>query len=444
VGSDQAEGFWIDCLRRTYPELGVADLVARFIAPVRAMAAQHVQLHDVGSELVVAPIDLPGWLALSAVVLRDRNGVEPADLDELVVELSAQLAEGARRAPRRAQAVQRVPAGPPAASVETVVLPERWEETAGLVGSSQTIRDLVRRAARAARDRYPVLLIGESGVGKEVVARLIHELSESTGPFVAVNCAAIPEALFESELFGHVRGAFSGAHERRDGLFLEAQSGTLLLDEVSEIPLHEQAKILRVLQDGLVRRVGSSELQKVDVRAVATSNRNLEEALADGHLRRDLYYRLAVHEIVVPSLREHCTDIPELVAAFLDRWHRANPKRPLPEFSREALASIVTRSWPGNVRQLEHAIYRLASRQGGERVGAEDVAELARGSYREPEAATPVRPASGRTKLSDIERDTIARALAGTGGNKSAAARQLGITRKTLYRKIRRYGIELS
>ncbi len=442
ASSDGLEMLWTDCLRHTYPDLSIPDLAARFVEPLRALAAQHVPLCELARELTIAPVDIPGWQALSAVALKFLQGVQRPALDALALELSAQLAASAgppsRQEPAPAGSRQEVePAVEPAGG-----LPEKWQETAGLVGSSQTMQQLIRRAERAARDRYPVLLVGESGVGKEVVARLIHALSASRGRFVAVNCAAIPESLFESELFGHVRGAFSGAQEQRDGLFAEAKGGTLLLDEVSEIPLHQQAKILRVLQDGLIRRVGSSRYEKVDSRAIATSNRNLEEALADGHLRRDLYYRLAVHEIVVPPLREHRSDIPELVAAFLDRWRRSNPGHSLPTVSLQAMAALTTRSWKGNVRELEHSVYRLVSQYGGGNIEAGDVEEVLGDLPRDP--APAAKPAPARTRLVDLERDAVARALAAANGNKSAAARQLGITRKTLYRKIRRYRIELS
>ncbi len=445
TGSDRLEKCWIDCLRQIYPDLLITDLTARFIGPLRALIAERTSLQRLSEELALAPIDLPGWQVLSAVAIHGLRDVQREDVDSFVLGLSGQLEKSACPVlePGPAPLDNRSRSDVPAESLDSAgVLPERWEETAGLVGSSETMRDLIRKAARAALDRYSVLLVGESGVGKEVVAQLIHEFSDTGGPFVAVNCAAIPETLFESELFGHVRGAFSGAHEKRDGLFFEARRGTLLLDEITEIPLREQAKILRVLQDGLIRRVGSSHYEKVDFRAIATSNRNLEEALAKGFLRRDLYYRLAVHEIIVPPLREHRSDIPELVAAFLNRW-RCKQGRPLPTFSQQAMKVLVTGSWSGNVRELEHMVYRLASQYGGEEIKAGDI-DSARGTrLKDPPPDSTTRPA-GRNSLSDVERDTVARALAATDGNKSAAARRLGITRKTLYRKIRRYGIELS
>ena len=444
ASSDRVEKFWIDCLRRTYPDLLVPDLAGRFVEPLRALAAKRTPLGELTRELSFSPIDLPGWQELSAAALYALDGADRKSQDVFVLELSARLVESARVAVDSGLSPLDTRQELETGAESVTVLPERWQETAGLVGSSRIIRDLVGRAARAARDRYPVLLVGESGVGKEVVARLIHELSETRGRFVAVNCAAIPETLFESELFGHVRGAFSGALERRDGLFLEAEGGTLLLDEVSEIPLHEQAKILRVLQDGLIRRVGGSQLEKVDFRAIATSNRDLEQMLADGHLRRDLYYRLAVHEIAVPRLREHRADIPELVAVFLDRWRRSNPERPPPTFSPQAMAAMVTRNWPGNVRELEHAVYRLASWHGGENIEAAQVAALEQGAQPENRPTSPRAAAPGRTRLADVERDAVVRALAATNGNKAAAARRLGVTRKTLYRKIRRYGVELA
>ncbi|MGB6336913.1 MAG: sigma 54-interacting transcriptional regulator, partial [Thermoanaerobaculia bacterium] len=365
---ERVERLWTGSLQRLYPELQIADFSARFLRPWRRLGAERVPLPRLGQELSIPPVDLPGWHVLVAHICQVLSDADQETRDLVTLQLSREFLESARVSrpdrPRRLHLIS-----PSPRSTESYhLLPEHWTERGGLVGSGQAMQDIVRRSAEVARDRYPTLILGETGSGKDVVARLIHHLSTARGRFVAINCAALPEHLIESELFGYDRGAFTGASDRRAGLFAAADGGTLMLDEVSEIPLQHQAKILRVLQDGLVRRVGSSKYEAVDARIIATSNRDLEESLTEGRLRRDLYYRLAVHEIRVPSLRDHLEDIPELVAALLDRWHRVNPNLPMPVIDNGAVEKLSDYTWPGNVRQLEHTVYRLASRFSGRRI----------------------------------------------------------------------------
>jgi DNA-binding NtrC family response regulator len=274
-----------------------------------------------------------------------------------------------------------------------------------------------------------VLLLGESGSGKELVARAIHwNGPRRDGPFVPVNCAAIPETLLESELFGHEKGAFTGADRKRRGLFAEAHGGSLYLDEISEMPPLLQAKLLRALHDKVVRPVGGSEQVRFDFRVISATNRDLQTLVRDGKFREDLYYRLAVIPIRVPSLRERPEDIPLLTRHFLDRAAGALGK-PLEGFDDDAMAWIRDYRWPGNVRQLENIVERAATLARGATVTLADLrTEFA-----------PLEPAQGglRPSLDDMERQYIQRVLAEAGGDKAAAARILGVSVRTLQRKVK-------
>ena len=443
IGSPESvEKRWIGCLRAIYPEMTLVEITSRFVSPWRVLLADHVALQGLSRHLTIAAPDLPGWQALP-VALREGATTRSPDLDALWLGLAATL-NGCVGTKWRPPAGTPPESDPPSASglASTGSSNTDWHETSGMVGSSPVMLELAQRCSVAGRDDYPALILGETGVGKEVAARLIHHFSDSPGRFVALNCAALPEPLIESELFGHVRGAFTGARGQRDGLFHEAEKGTLLLDEISEIPTHQQAKVLRALQDGLVRRVGSSKHEHIDVRVVGTSNRDLRDLLDRGSLRRDLYYRLAVHEIVVPPLREHLEDVPELTAAFLARWRLRHPSVPLPVVSPQGLQALRQYRWPGNVRELEHIVYRLASSHPGESVGAQEVNEaLGRQPEESQRSSTPPRDLLN-LRLDDTERSAVEKALRLTDGNKSAAARLLGVSRKTIYNKIRRYGLD--
>jgi transcriptional regulator with PAS, ATPase and Fis domain len=278
------------------------------------------------------------------------------------------------------------------------------------------------------------LITGESGTGKELVAKAIHYNSERRdAPFVPVNCAAIPEALLESELFGHMKGAFTDAKNDKRGLFEEAQKGTLFLDEISELPTLLQAKLLRAIQEREIRRVGSTKAVAVDVRIIAATNLLLAEEVKTKRFREDLYYRLNVIEIRLPSLRERREDIPLLVETFLRRSAEASHKE-LRGMSESALALLMDYGWPGNVRELENVIERAVTLARGEKIVPEDLPAAIQGARGDrkviDEAAERILP------LQEVEKEYILRILEKTGGNKYQAAQTLGIDRKTLYRKL--------
>ncbi len=301
--------------------------------------------------------------------------------------------------------------------------------------ASRAMTDLVRLVERIAGSDAPVLITGESGTGKEVIADLIHALSpRASGPFVKVNCAALPRELIESELFGAVKGAYTGAHADRDGLFREAARGTILLDEISEMPLDTQAKLLRVLQERSFRPVGAKTSLSADCRVLAATNRPVEEAIREGKLREDVYYRISAVTLHLPPLRERREDILPLAQAFLKRF-AAQSGRTISGFSDEALSALQTYDWPGNVRQLENEIQRAVLMCD---TGVIQQADLS--ISRDPSTNTNGEPL---TVLENVERDAIRQALARANGNKTVAAAELGITRQTLYNKIRRYGIKV-
>jgi transcriptional regulator with PAS, ATPase and Fis domain len=288
--------------------------------------------------------------------------------------------------------------------------------------------DLARRVAKV---DSTILITGESGVGKERLARFIHDESARTaGPFLAINCAAVPDTLLESELFGHARGSFTGASQDRPGLFEAANGGTLLLDEIGDVPPAMQVKLLRVLQEREVRRVGENRTRAVNVRVLAATNRDL---LADVHaarFRQDLYYRLRVVEIVVPPLRERREDILPLARQFLGGAAKRFGKK-APALAPKAANLLLRYTWPGNVRELENALERAVVLARGDRIGVDDLP---------PEVGTApstIQTASEIRTLAELERDYIAAALRASGGNRAQAAQQLGIGAATLYRKLK-------
>jgi DNA-binding NtrC family response regulator len=302
--------------------------------------------------------------------------------------------------------------------------------TAGrtLIGESAPFRAALDVLAAVAPTRATVLLEGESGTGKELFARALHEQSpRRDGPFVAINCAALPEGLVESTLFGHERGAFTGASSRVAGAFERASGGTLLLDEVSEMRLDLQAKVLRVVQEQEFERVGGTTAVRVDVRIVATTNRDLAAEVAAGRFRSDLYYRLNVVTIRTPPLRERRDDIPRLVRRFLQQA-AARHELPTPSIAADAMETILAHDWPGNVRQLANALERAVILAGGREILRADL-ELHPGAVRSEGDADVL-------DLDELERRAIARALAATGGNRVRAARLLGISDRTLRKKL--------
>lgn len=314
-----------------------------------------------------------------------------------------------------------------------------------LVGSSPAIEHLRVLIAQVAPTDARVLILGESGSGKELVANAIHRYSpRARGPFVSVNCAAIPRDLVESEMFGHERGAFTGATDRRIGRFELADGGTLFLDEIGDLQLEAQAKLLRVLESGDIQRIGAERSQHVNIRALAATNRRLEDAVASGAFREDLYFRLNVFPIEVPPLRERLGDIPDLVAHLAARLRPRHP----PHFTDEALAALALHSWPGNVRELANIVERLTIICGDEVTGDLVPRVLTRASGY-PTAAAPASVAGGfidngrglSERLDDTERELIISAMAAAGSNIAEAARLLKTDRGNLYRRMRRLGI---
>jgi two-component system, NtrC family, response regulator AtoC len=326
------------------------------------------------------------------------------------------------------------------------------EQTLGrrIVGGSRPMRRLLEATSRVASRDVTVLVRGETGTGKEFVAELLHaQSSRADKPLVRFNCAALPAELADAELFGHARGAFTGASTSRPGFFSQANGGTLILDEVGELPPAVQAKLLRALQEGEIQPVGSGRIDKVDVRVVAATNRDLAADVKAGSFREDLYYRLAVVELVVPPLRDRKDDIPALAEEFARRY---GDRFGLGDISLEpALVDALVRTdWPGNVRQLENTIARLAALSTGGEITLADL-ESATGFRCEPapapvdDAAEPAPDARNGPSLKEqveaFERGLVARALEATGGNQSEAARRLGVSRVTLIDKLKKYGL---
>jgi len=308
-----------------------------------------------------------------------------------------------------------------------------------MVGQSRGMQEVYRWVELAGTSTAPVLVYGESGTGKELVARTIHELSNRRNkPFVAINCAAIPETLIESELFGHERGAFTGATERRLGCFELTDGGTLFLDEIAEMDSNTQAKLLRVLQEGSFRRVGGGKHEiQVDVRVVAATNQVPTEAISHGKLREDLFYRLNVFSIHLPPLRERREDIPLLARNFIEEFNRQD-NRQVRGLSSEAEKELDRYHWPGNVRELRNVIQRAVVLSGSGLIGVEHLPD----TVLRAAPPTPAAAAASVTPIREMERDMILRALEETGQDKRRAAQLLGISLKTLYNKLAKYGIQ--
>lgn len=317
-------------------------------------------------------------------------------------------------------------------------------ENLGLIGRSPAMINLYKEIARVAPTRTTVLVVGESGTGKELVARAIHQhSSRSLGPFVPVNCGALTETLLEAELFGHVRGAFTGAASDRKGLWEEANGGTLFLDEIGETSPAMQVKLLRALQEGEIRRVGASRTARVDTRVVAATNRDLEKEVKNGNFREDLFYRLSVVTLRVPALRERRTDIPLLADRFL---HSASERveRGLFRFTEETIRTLVAYDWPGNVRELESAVEHAALRARGNEVTPDDLPAKLQSPEMKAAAQSPLTALYGDLpSLAELERRYLIYVLDSLGGNRSRAAEIMGIDRRTLYRMAERYGIKL-
>ena len=348
---------------------------------------------------------------------------KPFDPDELVLRLG-RIAE--RRTLQKELATARARAG--------AVHPS------GIIGRAPSMVRLLERIETVAASAAPVLVTGESGTGKELVARSLHTLSPRRDKaFVAVNCAAFPETLLEAELFGHERGAFTGAVKKRDGRFKAADGGTLLLDEISEIPLPAQAKLLRVLQEGVVEPLGTNHPLQVDVRILSASNRNLKHLVAEGRFREDLYYRLNVLDISLPPLRERRSDVPLLVEDFLERFRQPGTN---PTLSPRTWAALAEYPFPGNVRELEHAVQRAVVLAQGKEIDLDHLPPDIVGKSKPTPPGEPggtLRPLAIAAK--EFEREYLMRALGAAEGRKAKAADLLGISRKNLWEKLRSHGL---
>jgi DNA-binding NtrC family response regulator len=309
-----------------------------------------------------------------------------------------------------------------------------------IIGRSPPMLRLADRIETIAQSDAPVLITGESGTGKELVARTLHERSSRRGKaFIAVNCAAFPETLLEAELFGHERGAFTGAVKRRDGRFKAADGGTLLLDEIAEVPLPAQAKLLRVLQEGTVEPLGTNEVTRVDVRIISATHRNLRERIKEGRFREDLYYRLNVLDIEIPPLRERRGDMPLLLQYFLNKF--AQPGKPTPTIGPRAWAVLSQYHFPGNVREFAHAIEHAVVLASGGEIDVEHLPAGITGTTDGGGGSTGGQLRSLSAALKEFEHEYLMRALAQANGKKMKAAEILGISRKNLWEKLRLHGI---
>lgn len=337
-------------------------------------------------------------------------------IDSVLHEVTSKLAESERR----------MKAAPAIAGEETTIC--------GLLATSNAMRKTVELAKRVARVESSVVITGESGVGKERIARLIHsESPRALRAFVAVNCSAVTETLLESEFFGHVKGAFTGANRDRIGLFEAANGGSLFLDEVGELSAGMQAKLLRVLQEKEIRRVGESISRPVDVRIIAATNQDLAREVAAGRFREDLYYRLCIFEIPIPPLRERPEDIFSLARCFLDKA-ALKLKKEIIGFSPEVIDLLTQYEWPGNVRQLENSIEHAVVLCHGKRIGLDDLPRAILLREGGTEKSRSIR------RLDDVEQEQILSAVALLDGNKVEAAKQLGISLSSLYQKLKQYG----
>lgn len=311
----------------------------------------------------------------------------------------------------------------------------------GIVGSSAKIQDVLRLIARLKDTRTPVLITGESGTGKELVARAIHYRGHyAKRPFVAVDCGSLVPTLIESELFGYEKGAFTGASKSKEGLFQAANGGTIFLDEIGELPLEMQARLLRVLQEKEVRPVGSNSKINVDVRVIAATNRDLETAYREGSFRKDLYFRLNVVTVHLPSLRERKSDIPILVHWFLNKYAPGSSIH----VTHAAMQDLLEYDWPGNIRELENCIERAVALGSQNSIDIYDLPPAIRRTNEEEPDSTSEPATMSASDLEALERETILRVFEQTKGDKTLTGRMLGISRATLYRKLKRYSIGIS
>jgi DNA-binding NtrC family response regulator len=427
-----------------------------YVVATASDGQQAINEFGVGTDLVIADLMMPHvdgrsllrWVTQnhpeSAVILMTGYGTipqaveaikagaaayltKPLDPDELLVHVKKTLeAKGLRQEISRLRGQLR----------------EGWHYR-NIIGKSPSMRQVFSVIDRAAPVKTTVLISGESGTGKEMVARALHEGSpRKSGPFLALNCGAIPENLIESTLFGHEKGAFTGADRHTRGYFQASDGGTLLLDEIGELPLAMQSKLLRVLEDSQVTPVGTTAPQKVDVRIVAATNRDLEEEVAAGEFRQDLFFRLNIVNLRLPPLRERTDDLPLLTRFFLDEICRTNSFEPR-EIDNSLLEAFQRYSWPGNVRELKNTLESLVVLSGRTLLTAEDLPEkfFREASSEEDEDDDGGDSRDADLNLKDLSKQTILKALEACRGNRTEAARQLGISRRTLHRRLNEFGL---
>ncbi len=329
---------------------------------------------------------------------------------------------------------------------ENADLKKRISADAGfsrIIGTSPAMKAVLETAGIAAPTDATILITGDSGTGKELFARAIHDQSpRKTNKLVSINCTALNETLLESELFGHEKGAFTGAEKKRDGLFLHADKGTVFLDEIGDIPPSMQAKLLRAIQEREIQRIGSDRPIRIDVRIIVATNKHLEQEVKEGRFREDLFYRLNVIHIRIPALKERPDDIPLLAQHFLNRYAQKN-RKPFKGFTPVAMNALMKHSWPGNVRELENAVERAVILSMGQYVSEKDLPADVVKDFRPADGSrTPLTELGGKS-LDEVETMALIQTLKQTGGNKSEAAKLLNITRTTLNNKIKKYGLDL-
>ncbi len=427
-----ADGVEALAFLREHPdtELVVTDLRMPGIDGLEVLRRSREMIPDVGVLMITAYASLE--TAVGAMRFGAQDYIEkPVDIDILRARVST-LVEKVRLG-REVNDYR---------AIESILSEHGSFE--GIIGETPAMLELFRKIQQVAPAKSSVLVLGESGTGKELVARAIHRHSpRARQTFLPVDCAAIPHEMLESELFGHERGAFTGAAGRKPGKFELANGGTLFLDEIGELPLGLQAKLLRALESQCFMRVGGTEEVQVDVRVIAATNRDLSQMADEGGFRQDLYYRLAVVTLKIPALRERRDDVPLVATAFLDRFARENGRRP-PALTQGAMQVIQNAPWQGNVRELRNTMESLVILHAGEMVDVADLPEDLRRSAREAEmAGGNAAPGTlvGRT-MEEIEREVILRTLERTAGNRTAAAEMLGIGLRTLQRKIKQYRAE--
>jgi transcriptional regulator with GAF, ATPase, and Fis domain len=437
--------------------------VARRVVEGRAaVLAADAPREALGSESLLganirSTIGVPLWKGDDILgVLQVDNRDAPAMFDRRDVDALGLLAHGASLAIANARLIQKLTLADEQLRRENQFLRGRERSRTSeqrIVGQSRRMEQVLQQLGKVVDTRVTVLVEGETGTGKELFASAIHYRSQRKDKlFVAQNCAAFPENLLESELFGHKRGAFTGATEEKKGLFEIADGGTLFLDEVGEMPLALQAKLLRVLQEGEIRAIGAAAPRRVNVRIVAATNRNLEKEVAEGRFREDLYYRLKVFPLRVPALRERREDVPLLAAHFLERYTREFG-REIAGFTQPALELLQAYAWPGNVRELENEVQRAVIQADGEKFITPELlsARVRTGDVQATEQAPELSPAddseeddgSGtlREMMDRVEKRILARTLLAHGNNKTSAARALGITREGLHKKLKGLGM---